>query len=281
MSKIKSKIYFKYYELIERKINKLVIRKKTNSIKFNKNFSYYSYLKDLNIPAESNIFIHAGLRNIKKSSGDEYHSIVSKLIIEINNIYSPSAIIAPAFTPSFRASGIYSKKHSKAEYGAFSELFRGISIYRTNDAIHGCSIISDNYAEFDKYDYNHTFGENGIYKNLIDNTYIINISTNHFVATYLHYIESYMKCPYKNHNACWNGVLLNEYNEAIEKSQHNHAYLYDCEINRKKLIKALINKKEIVIKKYSQLTVSAISVKKLYSIVRSEIENNPYYLISF
>ena len=281
MSKFKSIFYFKYYNLIESKINKFKISRKIKNIKVNKNFSYSIYLKDLNIPKESTIFIHAGLRSIKKSSGDEYNIIISKIINEINNIYSPSAIIAPAFTPSFRLSGIYSKKHSKAEYGAFSELFRKIATYRTNDAIHSCSIISDNYTEFTKYDYDDTFGENGIYKSLINNTYIINISTNHFVATYLHYIESYMKCPYKNHNAFWNGFLLNESNESIEKIQYNHAYLYECEINRKKLIKTLINKKGIVIKKYNQLMVSSISVEKLDSIVKSEVKNDPYYLVSF
>jgi len=66
------------------------------------------------IPSNSHIFIHAGLKNIRLLSGLEYKNIVDDIIKSLKEIYQPSAIIAPTFTPSFRKSGVYSKLYSKA-----------------------------------------------------------------------------------------------------------------------------------------------------------------------
>jgi aminoglycoside N3'-acetyltransferase len=275
LERLNSQIYYYYYKIfINRSYRNRTVYERDES------FSYETLLGGLNIPDGSKVFIHAGIKSIKGLSGDNSVDVVKNLINTIKQEYSPNAIIAPAFTPSFRTSGIYSKMYSKAEYGAFAEIFRAQAHYRTDDAIHGCSIITEDIKQFVSLDYNESFGKNGFYNSLVQDTYILNVSTNYFVSTYLHYLENDLCVPYKKMVPKWCGVTLTEENQAEEKEQINHAYYYNTVINRDKLISKLRKKQVIVESEHCGVSVSAISVRKLDEIIRSEIVKNPYFLVT-
>lgn len=280
MSKFKifnSKFFFYYSYFIQKpKYAKQNLYNKNNT------FDYHEFIKGFNIKPNSQIFIHAGMKSIKMLTGDGYDVIITKLIKALQDVYTPSAIIAPSFTPSFRKTGVYSKNHSKGEYGVFSELPRHQANMRTDDAIHGVAIFSDDITKFDHYNYQDTFSEGGFYASLKENAYILNISTNFFVSTYMHYMEEDLKVPYKKAGGLSSkGVMYDENNQVKDIVQNNHHYLFRSEINREKVKKVLKEKNLLQFNNYLDLENSCINVSDLDIGLREEMIKNPYYLITF
>lgn len=101
-------------------------------------YSFYSkrdridpeYLKNVfrKENGKSIIFTHVGLSDVKQKIGvsDPYSYLINLLTD------SYKTIMAPGFTPSFRASGIYSKLFSNPEYGMWSKLFFRDTDHRTS-----------------------------------------------------------------------------------------------------------------------------------------------------
>jgi aminoglycoside N3'-acetyltransferase len=268
--------------MIQSKIRDRFLKKKQTVLNYDDEFNFDELLERFDIPLDSHIFIHAGLKNIKQISKLEYKSIVESLIQSIQKIYKPSAIIAPAFTPSFRKCGVYSKLYSKGEYGVFSEIFRGIADYRTDDAIHSVSIISQDIEKFKNLNYDDSFSTDGFFGSFHKNTYIINISTEHFVSTYMHYVEELMKVPYKDKSkAVYKGVIYDENNIVSSKIQTNHYYKFSTMINRTKVKSLFLKNQYISYYRYKNIEVSCIKVEDLVRILTQSIEKNPYYLVTF
>ena len=274
-SKLNSKVFY-YYN----RISRLLKKKKIDYNKVSK-FDYEQLINNFNIKECSDIFIHGGLKGIKQLSNQSYDIIVDNIIFSLQKCYKPSALIAPSFTPSFRKSGVYSKQYSKAEYGLFSELFRIKSKYRTNDAIHSVSLITNDFKKFINMNYNDTFSKDGFYASLIKNAYIINISTEHFVSTYMHYIEEDMKVPYKKSDVSISGIMYDDDNNILTITQKNHEYKYNTAINRNKVNKLLIKENVIEYKTYLGVTVSCIKVSELDFVLRQAIKKDPYFLVTF
>jgi len=245
-------------------------------------FSYEKLIDGFDIKPNSQIFVHAGLKSIKLLTGDGYKEIIENLNKAIKTKYNCNAIIAPSFTPSFRKTGVYSKNFSKGEYGVFSELPRHQANFRTDDAIHGVAIFTDDVKKFENFNYHDTFANDGFYASLKENTYILNVCTNWFVSTYMHYIEEELKVPYKKVGGLKSkGVLLDESNNPKDIVQNNHHYLFKSEINREKVKKVL--EKDDVLKwnSYNDLKSSCVKVSDLDKVLRENMINNPYYLVSF
>ena len=280
MSKFKilnSKLFFYYNYFIQKpKYAKQKLYSKNSS------FDYHEFIKGFDIKPNSQIFIHAGMRSIKMLTGDSYDVIITKLIKALQDVYVPSAIIAPSFTPSFRKTGVYSKNHSKGEYGVFSELPRHQADMRTDDAVHGVAIFTNDKEKFTQYNYHDTFAKDGFYASLKENTYILNISTNFFVSTYMHYIEEDLKVPYKKAGGLSSkGIIYDENNQVKDIVQNNHHYLYKSEINREKVKKVLKDKNLLQFNNYLDLENSCVKVSDLDKGLRDEISKNPYYLVTF
>jgi len=277
MSKIKAKLFY-----LTNKVENRFFKKRFYKFEFDKTFNIKYFLDGFDIPINSHIFIHAGLKNIKQLSGLEYKSIVDNIIKFLKEIYQPNAIIAPTFTPSFRKSGVYSKLYSKAEYGIFSELFRQVADYRSDDAIHSVGIVSDDIEKFKNLNYHDTFASDGFFGSFHKKTYILNINTEHFVSTYMHYVEELMNVPYKDKNrAIYKGVMYDENNEIIRIEQTNHFYKYSSSINRKKINNLLLDNNLIKYKFYKGISISCINVFELIEVLKKEIEKNPYYMVVF
>jgi aminoglycoside 3-N-acetyltransferase len=280
--RLSAKLFF-YYKKLDNilKIFKIDKDRKIHKID---NFDFKKLLSGFNIEYGSNIFIHAGLKKINQVSGKSYNDIVDEIIYFLKKLYFPKSLIAPSFTPSFRKSGVYSKLYSRGEYGAFSEIFRQKSDYRTDDAIHSVSIISNDLEEFFNLNYNETFADDGFYASLINNSYVINISTQYFVSTYMHYLEETLKVPYKYHQIekiSYKGVMYDENNLVKNIVQINHAYKFSTVFNRDKIEKILRKNNVIQYKNYQGIIVSCIKVFDLDRVLRKEIIKNPYFLVSF
>ena len=279
MSKLKvlnSKLFFYYNFFIQKPKYAKQIQHGKNS-----DFDHIKYVSGFDIKPNSQIFVHAGLKSIKMVTGDDYQDIISKLIKALQEVYSPNSIIVPSFTPSFRKTGVYSKNYSKGEYGVFSELPRHQADMRTDDAIHGVAIFTKDTSKFDNIDYQDTFSENELYATLKKNTYILNISTNFFVSTYMHYIEEDLKVPYKKNGGLESkGILLDENNQPKKIVQNNHHYLYRTEINREKVKRTLEKNNALNSIEYLGLKSSCIAVEDLDAILREEISKDPYYLVT-
>jgi len=277
MSKTLTNLFF-----IKSQLKNKLFKNSKVLLSYNENFSFEEMLKDFKIGKHSNIFIHAGLKNIKQVTNLSYNLITQKIVDNLQKIYNPIAIMAPTFTPSFRKSGVYSKLYSKAEYGVFSELFRQISVFRTDDAIHSIGIISSNLEQFKNLNYRDSFAEDGFFGQFHKDTYILNINTEYFVSTYMHYVEEIMNVPYKDKKkAVFKGVIFNEKNELSEITQINHFYKYNTAINREKINNLLLKNNVIKYKTYNKIVVSCVNVKDLVDLLKNEIKQNPYYMVVF
>lgn len=280
MNKLKilnSKLFFYYNYLIQKP-------RYAKQIQYDKNdsFDYEKFVSGFVIPQNSQIFIHAGLKSINLITGDKYDVIVSNLINVLKKVYNPSAIFTPSFTPSFRKTGVYSKNYSKGEYGVFSELPRHQADMRTDDAIHGVAIFTEDIEKFKNYNYHDTFSSDGFYASLKENTYVLNLTTNFFVSTYMHYIEEDLKVPYKKTGGlASSGIMYNENDQPIKITQNNHHYIYKSEINREKVRKLLESKSVLKWNHYLGLQNSCISVKDLDNVLREAMIADPYFLVSF
>jgi len=250
---------------------------------YDSEFNISKLFEKVNINNNSLLFLHVGLKKIKQKTNKEYSILENEITNIIKKKYNPHSILVPTFTLSFIQTGIYSVNYSRSEVGIFSELFRKKANYRTQNAIHSVSIISKNISNYEKINYKNTFSSDGLYGYLVkDNSYIINISTSHFVATHLHYIEEMYKVPYKNRiNNIYKGVIFDKYNNPIKWEQTHHAYNEKVQFNRKKIVNVL--KKANVLKEftYRGIKISVIKVCDLIEVLGKYLKKDKYFLVSF
>lgn len=261
---------------------KIFVRYSAPNLKKKEGFKYIEIFNGLNVPQNSDIFIHVGLKHLKSLSGDDYDEVLSQLLSAIEQRFRPSAIIVPIFTPSFRSTGVYSNNYSRGEYGLLSKIVRPYVDHRTGDAIHSVGIISENLDRFKTFDYRDTFSDRGFYASLTTKTYILNISTEWFVSTYMHYLEEKLGAPYKLKGGSRSaGVYYNEDDEVESILQVNHQYTEKVEINREKVAKLLEKNQALHWNSGSEVRVSSVSVRDLDRILSQSMKDNPYFLVSF
>ena len=249
---------------------------------FDKNFLMEVLLSDLNIEQNSLIFIHAGLKKLHYKTKFSYLKLTEQIIKILNNSYKPNAIICPSFTPSFIKTGIFSVNYSKSEVGIFSELFRKKAGYRTEDALHSVSIVSNNLEKFKELNYDDTFGEDGLYAFLKNNkTYILNISTHNLIATQLHYIEQKLSLPYKVEGIKYKGIIYDSNDNIKNKNQINHKNKTGELIDKNKVLKYLIKSEKIHIKEYKDILISSIKCNDLFNVLSPKLKREPYFLVSY
>src|SRR5690606_22023940 len=135
--------------------------------------------------------------------------------------------------------------------------------YRSKDPIHNISILGDS-SIIETLNHFDTFGESGIYSYLSkENTYVINIDTEHFVSTFLHYLENKTQVPYKDfERTSYTGYLI-EKSHISEIHSKNHFYKLKTSMNRSKIEKFLKNQKLITYKKSGGHHVSVVKVEEM------------------
>jgi aminoglycoside N3'-acetyltransferase len=276
MKKLISKIY-PYVFYINYKIKKYL---KKDKYIYNKDFILERLFEDLEIPHDSTIYIHAGLKPIKQISNIGYSELVDSIIRILKDKYTPKALMSPAFTPSFRKNKLFSVNYSKSEVGIFSEIFRTKADYRTPDPVFSSSIISSkNNKDFENYDYTDSFSENGLFSNLKNDAYILNIATDHFVSTYFHYLEVNLNLPYRK-VIITNGILFDNLNQPINVNHKNYDDVHRASINRNKINSLFLRENIIKYNYYMGLSISLIKVSDMDKCLRNKIKDDPYFMVT-
>jgi len=138
----------------------------------------------------SNVFVHAGLSDIKRAFGtDPYAFLRSKLNANFRSV------LAPGFTDYFATSGVYHKQYSRPKHGAFGQLFLRDADYRTDDAMK--SILVEGPYRFEECLHSNSYHEDGCFARLVDeDTLVMDIGTPWLTCSHLHYFESRLDVDY-------------------------------------------------------------------------------------
>ena len=274
LQKLNAKLYY-FYKKSKGKNKRFPFVSRTD-------FNYTELLSCLDIPQNTNIYIHADIKNLKLITNHSYEFIFENLIASLNELYKPKAIFIPTFTPSFRSSGIYCKRYSRSEYGIFSEIARKKCEFRTNDAIHSVGIFNQNSEYVDKVNFRDTFCEQGLYSWLSSNCINLNIGTHEFVATYLHYIEETEAVPYKlKGGKTFDGIMYDDERCMMEVKQINHFYEYPVEWNRQKIVTCLKNAGVLKSRIHCGIEITQVKFSDLDNVIRKKLKYNSYYLVTF
>lgn len=219
------------------------------------------------------VFVHAGLRDIKRAFGtNPYELLLSKLDEHFESI------LAPGFTPSFRSSGIYHKQYSKPEYGKFSQLFLEDADYRTDDAIHSILVHGD--YRFEQYDHQDSFGEDSCWSKLDeDNVLYVNIGTPWIVSTQHHYIEHLADVPYLEQST-HDGVIYYDETTFTTVTQTNYTYDYPMKRSAMKITNYLREQDTLSMYNLNGLKLLFFRAADVRRSLMNKIQSDPYYLVT-
>lgn len=219
------------------------------------------------------VFFHAGLSKLKKVlKNDDPFSFLLSLARESNSF------MAPAFTPSFRKTGVYHKKYSIPEYGVFSKLMMNHAERRTDDCIHSIYTIGD--FSFKDCDHHDTFSQRGCYAKICDdNVLIVNIGTRSLVSTQFHYIERACKCPYVDQES-FKGVIYRDDTDFSFVEQISYRYTEKYIMwDRGKIKKHLVRTGVLREYEIDGLQVSFFRAGDMFECISKSILKDPYFLI--
>jgi len=215
--------------------------------------------------------IHAGLKSIKTDSA--YTAFKT-----INDAFSSCKTIAiPAFTPSFRKSGIFSRPFSKPEVGKYSKLNHQIYSFRTVDPIHSLFILGD-HTKFDNC-LGDTFHPYGVFQYFCQaGACWVNIGTGQIVSAVLHYIERLACVPYlepEKHQ----GVIY--YDESKYKQTIHFSYKYNIKVawNRKKIERFLFKNGCMKCGYWKGSFCRIIDGQKAKLVLLERLKRDPYFLV--
>ncbi|GAB3705852.1 AAC(3) family N-acetyltransferase [Halorubrum pallidum] len=223
------------------------------------------------------VFVHVGLSDVNAAvDGNPYTFLYDTLIDNFESV------LAPGFTPSFRSCGVYHKQFSKPEYGMFSKLFGADAEYRTNDAIH--SILVDGNYRFDNCDHHDSFGPSGCWQQLEeDNVLYLNIGTDDFLATQLHYLEVALDLPYVT-TPEHDGVVYYDVDDYEEITQSNYGYEYDYWLetfpNWSKIRRYLESTNAVTDHSTGGLTIYSFKARDIREALEPKLADDPYYLVT-
>ena len=246
------------------------IRRKNNLYSYKQN--YFKSFDNLGIPTGSTIFVYCGIGAVRKSLNTSADDAFDRLVAFLHETFKPKRIVCPTYTPSFRITGTFSLNHTRAEYGYFNELARIKANHRIPDPLHSVAIFGAPYKRKFSFD---TFGSDSVFR-CDDDVYILNIGTQYFTSTHLHFIEEYCGVPYKISSKKYEGIYFDESDTPKLIKTLNHGYREKVLINRGKLSRALCKEGALSLKD----EISCIRASDLFDIVKRSIERDPYYLVS-
>lgn len=223
------------------------------------------------------VFVHVGLSDINKAvDGNPYTFLYNALSDHFESV------LAPGFTPSFRTCALYHNQFSQPEYGMFSKLFREDAHYRTDDAIH--SILVDGPYRFDDCDHHDSFGPSGCWQQLEDdNMLYLDIGTDDFLTTQLHYLEVSLNLPYVT-TPEHDGVVYYDMDEYEEITQSNYGYEYQYWLetfpNWPKIRRYLQSTGALTDHSRNGLTIYSFRAREIRKALKPKLAADPYYLVT-
>jgi len=219
------------------------------------------------------VIVHAGLRAISARSSSE---AFLKIIDSLTNVQT---LCIPAFTPSFRKSGVFSVQFSRPEVGSLSTQAWLSRPSRTLDPIHSLFVMNGR-LDFD-CTLDDTFHPSGIFKNFAqESSCIINIGTPYFVSTNLHYVERVANVPYVKQQL-HKGVVLLDGQEPFHVNHNSYIFNFPIAWNRNKIESFLIRNNAITVGLWNSAFCRVVNCKKASDLLINKLESDPYFMVSF
>ena len=215
---------------------------------------------------------HVGLSAVNAKNAQEAYDLIIEAADNLNNY------ALPAFTPSFRNSGVYSYLHSRPEIGRFSVIAKNNFFHRTIDPIH--SVFLKERVAYDGLDMSDTFSENGIFSLFTkEGSCWVNIGTKSLVSTIFHHIERISNVPYLEHVKHF-GVMYKD-DEIIEIEHYSYKYNKRVAWNRKKIEKDLSRAGAILQQGYwNGAYCQIIDGYLATNVLLDKLKADPYYLVT-
>lgn len=214
--------------------------------------------------------VHAAISPVKSvASGNPFDYILNKL-------QTCDDFYIPAFTPSFRKSGVYVEHFSRPEVGAFSNLAFSKNFYRIPDPVH--SLFCNNEIE-DVSVMNDTFHPDGVYKKFVEKGACwLNFGTPRLVSTVFHYIERYCDAPYLEKDFLKGFDFFNGEFRRIE----HVSYKYNRKVvwNRKKIEKDLFLNGCLRKTDIEGFVFRIVDGHLAFEFLKAELDKDPYYMVS-
>lgn len=236
--------------------------------------STFDALLDRHAEGHRNVFIHAGLSDVKSAfDADPYEFLVDRFDDRFESV------LAPGFTDYFKTSGVYHKQFSRPKHGTFVRLFHEDADYRTDDAIK--SILVKGPYRFDDCVHHDSYHEDGCFAKLVaDDVLVANVGTPWITCSHLHYLDAKYDVPYVAEET-HEGVMYRsetEYERIEQTCDVPRSPLYSW--NKPKLTRAL--EAAGVIDRYdlNGLRVNFFTLGDLERVIGPKLRDDPSYLVT-
>jgi len=217
--------------------------------------------------------VYVGLSSVRAESPGEAVDLIQYAFRNTENWF------VPAFTPSFRRTGVYSVMHSRPEVGAFSKNVFKQSLKRTVDPIHSLFIMNGELPYADTM--GDTFDPGGVYKSFTtQDACIVNIGTPKIVSTNLHYSERFAGLPYlecENHQ----GVVILPGGKEKEINHTSYKYKNRISWNRKKIERLWIKNNCVNVGSWNGALCRIIDGETSMSCLHKALTKDPYFMVTF
>ena len=228
--------------------------------------------KDLDfIPKKRNVLLHVKVKGIIN-----HKSNYKKKSLEILNFFKKNqkSILVPCFTYNFCKSKRINLDNAVCEVGRFSEEVRKCQKKnRTLDPIFSFVNI-DKKLKVKKYFYTNAFDNESVFKLICDKNFIIvNINLENIVSTQFHKLEFDHKVSYRK-NKIFEGYVNGKkisYNYFVRNRKF--------EINRKKILKQLIQNDIVIQRKINGIFIRYFEAKKFSKFLNNKLKKNKLYLV--
>ena len=231
-----------------------------------------------------NIFVHSNIGFFGKLLGDDNGENYWKIYKEafFNVLGTEGTLIVPTFTYSFCWNKIFDKEKTPSTVGIFSEFVRNDpQSFRSDDANFSVAAIGASAEYFTKDTPEHSFGQNSFWERLLNaNGIMCGFNVGIMYTTFIHYVEKLLIVPYRYDKKFLGKSMVNG---KLEDMTFIH-FVRDLEnldtnVDLTKLSKKA---KDLGLIKESNLgkgQISCISAKDTLTIIKSELKNDPNFLI--
>lgn len=223
-------------------------------------------------PAET-VFVHVGLSDVDAAlPGNPYDRVRDALTAQYENV------LVPGYTPSFLETGVYHRQLSPPAFGVFARRFLEDATYRTADPVY--SILVEGDYRFDDCRHTESFSRASCFGKLDrDDVLFVNVGTDGFRCSHLHYVERRANVPYCTVST-HEGVV---YHSSTEYERVTHSCLTDDfyrRYNRPKLERVLSDAGALTTYEYSGLRVRFCRARDVRTVLERRLDTDPYFLVT-
>jgi len=242
-----------------------------------------SILKKTGINSNDVVFIHSDVGKFGKlgdiGSKKQYNKLFLDACIQV--VGNNGTIIMPTFTYSFCKNEIYDVEKSPSSLNYFTELARITpGFIRSEDPIFSVIAKGAKSKEMISNLSTDCFGTDSIFEKLYhENALFLMLGTDLNVLTMIHYIENFMKVPYR-YEKIFSGIIRKNGKEIKRSYKYCVRNLdLDPKLSLNKLYENLQSKNKIKEIDLGEGKIMSFRAKDLFLITKEMLEENPYAIV--